>query len=188
MEQEIILASASPRRRELLQYICPRYVVAPVDIDETPPEGTPPERVGEVTASRKAEAAQKQHPDAVVIAADTVVVAGGQVLGKPASAQQAASMLRLLSGTEHLVYTGVALRFGTAKSSFTQCTRVWFYPLSEEEIAAYIATDEPFDKAGAYGIQGYGCALVERIDGDYFNVMGLPVARLKRELQDLCGQ
>ena len=185
---ETILASGSPRRRELLQYICPEYTVLPADIDETPPAGTAPEAVGEVTARRKAEHVAKAHPNALIIAADTVVVAEGEVLGKPVDAADAARMLRLLSGSEHRVYTGVCLRCGGRERCFTQCTRVWFYPLTEAEIEAYLATGEPFDKAGAYGIQGYGCALVERIEGDYFNVMGLPAARLKREIGEILSE
>lgn len=180
---ETILASASPRRRELLRYIWPDYTVLPADIDETPPAGTAPEDVGEVTACRKAAHMAAMRPDALIVAADTVVLAGDEVLGKPADEADAARMLRLLSGTEHRVYTGVCVRLGALERRFTQCTRVWLYPLSPCEMEEYLATGEGADKAGAYGIQGCGCALVERIDGDYYNVMGLPLARLKREMK-----
>ncbi|WP_343253010.1 Maf family protein [Ligaoa zhengdingensis] len=179
---DIILASASPRRRELLALLYPDYAVIPADIDESVPEGAPAEAVGELTARRKTAHVATQHPGSLVIGADTIVEIDGEVLGKPRDAAEAALMLRRLSGREHRVYTGVSLRLGARERSFTQCTRVWFYPLSEREIEDYVATGDPLDKAGSYGIQGPGCILVERIDGDFFNVMGLPVARLRREL------
>ena len=179
---DIILASASPRRRELLALLYPDYAVIPADIDESVPEGAPAEAVGELTARRKTAHVATQHPGSLVIGADTIVEIDGEGLGKPRDAAEAALMLRRLSGREHRVYTGVSLRLGARERSFTQCTRVWFYPLSEREIEDYVATGDPLDKAGSYGIQGPGCILVERIDGDFFNVMGLPVARLRREL------
>lgn len=179
---EIILASGSPRRRELLAHLFAQYRVVPADIDESVPDGTPPELVGELTAERKTLHVQQNHPDDLIIGADTVVVADGEVLGKPEDRADALRMLAQLSGREHCVYTGVSLRCGGWSRLFTQCTKVWFYPLSSQEIEAYADTGEPFDKAGAYGIQGAGCLLVEKIEGDFFNVMGLPVARLQREL------
>lgn len=180
---DLILASGSPRRRELLAHIYSEYRVIPADIDETVPLGTPPERVGELIACDKTLHVQQQHTGSLIIGADTVVAVDGIVLGKPADAEDARRMLSLLSGRAHCVYTGVSLRLGAKAYSFTQCTKVWFYPLSEQEITAYLATGEVFDKAGAYGIQGEGCLLVEKLEGDYFNVMGLPVARLSRELK-----
>lgn len=184
---DIILASGSPRRRELLAHIYSEYQVVPADIDETVPPGTPPQLVGELTACDKTLHVQRQYPNSLIIGADTVVAVDHLVLGKPADAEDARRMLNLLSGRAHCVYTGVSLRLGTKAHSFTQCTKVWFYPLSEQEITAYIATGEVFDKAGAYGIQGEGCLLVEKLKGDYFNVMGLPVARLSRELKGFLG-
>lgn len=180
---DLILASGSPRRKELLAHITKNYRVIPADIDESVPEGTLPENVGELTASAKSAHIAASYPESIVIGADTVVVADAQVLGKPSDEQDAKRMLKLLSGRAHYVYTGVSLRKGEKHVSFTQCTKVWFYPLTESEIADYIATGEPFDKAGAYGIQEQGSLLVEKIEGDYFSVMGLPVARLGRELR-----
>lgn len=179
---DVILASGSPRRRELLAHIYKDFQVIPADIEEVIPQGTAPCDVGELLAKQKTLHVQKNHPNDLIIGADTVVAVDGEILGKPQNADDAKRMLALLSGREHQVYTGVSLRFKQTAVSFTQCTKVWFYPLTAQEIDNYIETEEPFDKAGAYGIQGEGSILVEKIEGDFFNVMGLPVARLKREL------
>ncbi|MEG2851840.1 MAG: Maf family protein [Hydrogenoanaerobacterium sp.] len=180
---DIILASASPRRRELLGYIYKDYQVRPANINEEVPNGTAPQAAGEILAGKKTLHVQKSYPQDLIIGADTVVVLGDEVLGKPKDEADAVRMLEMLSGNVHKVYTGVSLRYNDREYSFTQCTDVWFYSLTKKEINDYISTGEPFDKAGGYGIQGKGCLLVEKIDGDYFNVMGLPVARLKRELE-----
>ena len=176
----IILASKSPRRRELLERMGVRQfgIVAP-DIDEGMDRALAPAELVERISSEKAQAALAQAgPDAIVIAADTVVALDGAVLGKPADQADAARMLRALSGRRHQVYTGLTVALGESRYTVSEETEVTFRPLGEEEIARYIATGEPMDKAGAYGIQGYGALFVEGIRGDYYNVMGLPVCRL----------
>ena len=197
---KIILASASPRRRELLHFITSDYDLASSSAEEQVhvPEGTPPEKVPLLLAAAKAEDVASRHPGRIVIGADTVVIGPeGEMLGKPVDSQDAAHMLRLLSGKTHQVVTGVCLVYqpdepdalpadamsaSALSESFAEVTDVTFYPLSEQEIEDYVATGEPMDKAGAYGIQGAGSVLVEGIRGDFFNVVGLPVARLKRAL------
>ena len=179
----IILASQSPRRQELIGYILSDYEVIVSAVEETLPDGIAPEEVPAYLAGVKAQAVAAEHPDDVVIGADTVVILDGQVLGKPKDADDAFHMLRSLSGKAHTVITGCAIIQDGRMTTFSDRTRVEFYPLSDREILDYIATGEPFDKAGAYGIQGRGSVLVKRIEGDFFNVMGLPVARLKREME-----
>ena len=182
-----ILASASPRRRELLALAGLAFEVCAPGADETLLPGEDPQAAALRLAALKAEEAAARHPGACIVAADTIVVApGGEMLGKPTDAADAARMLGLLSGREHRVVTGVCLRCGTRARRFAQETSVKFYPLTRAEIERYIATGEPMDKAGAYGIQGRGALLVESIAGDYFNVVGLPIARLMRELEALC--
>lgn len=182
MNRKIILASASPRRQELLKYIVPEFEVIPADIDETLPADIVTEKAAEYLAVQKAEFIAKHYPEAVVIGSDTVVIIDNVILGKPADEADSARMLRLLSGRTHKVITGVCIAAGDKTDSFSCETKVKFYPLTDEEILGYIATGEPMDKAGAYGIQGYGSVLSEGIEGDFFNVMGLPVAMLKRRL------
>ena len=176
---EIVLASGSPRRRELLALITEQFTVCPVDADETLRAGAPlAEEV--VRLSRlKAEAAQRLHPAALCIGSDTMVTIDGLPLGKPADEAEAAAMLRRLRGRTHEVLTGLAV-LPPAGGAETLCsrTRVTFRDVSEEELAEYVATGEPLDKAGAYGIQGRGALLVAGIEGDYYSVMGLPVAPL----------
>ncbi len=197
----MILASQSPRRRELLEAMGFNLTVAPADIDETSLEGeTPVELVSRLscekaTASLLALAPDAPDEDGLLVAADTIVwTDDGTALGKPADDADAAAMLATLSGATHHVSTGVcALRLspaGTvlASSDFVETTDVTFFPLTNAEIAAYVATGEPLDKAGAYGIQGEGRLLVKEIRGDYSNVVGLPVARLVRELGTLMGE
>ncbi|MBD5146967.1 MAG: septum formation protein Maf [Ruminococcus sp.] len=178
----VILASASPRRKELMGYIVPRFEIIPADVDETLPKEIPAEKSAEFLAVKKAEHISAQYPESIVIGSDTVVVVDGEILGKPADEADAYRMLTKLSGKVHTVITGVCISQGEKKKSFSEATRVEFYPLSEEEIRGYIATGDPMDKAGAYGIQGEGCVLIKGIEGDFFTVMGLPAARLKREL------
>ena len=183
---DIILASGSPRRRELLALITKDFAVCPVDADETLRHGAPLD--GEVVrlSRLKAEAAQALHPAALCIGSDTMVTIDGLPLGKPADEQQAAAMLRRLRGRTHEVLTGLAV-LPPAGGARTLCTRtrVTFRDFTEEELAAYLATGEPLDKAGAYGIQGDGALLVRCIEGDYYSVMGLPVAPLYEILRSL---
>jgi septum formation protein len=173
----VILASQSPRRRELLTLVGIEHEVRPADVDESALPGERPAPHAERLARAKAETLARAHPDALVIAADTIVVIDGEILGKPRDVPHAAAMLRRLSGREHTVFTAVACARGRAVASSVEQVGVRFRPLADEEIAAYVATGEPMDKAGAYGIQGYGATIVERIDGDYFAVMGLPLLR-----------
>lgn len=181
---EIVLASASPRRRELLSLITEHFTVCPADVDETLRDAPLGEEVTRLSRL-KAEAVQAQYPNAVCIGSDTMVTIDGLRLGKPKDADEAASMLRRLRGRTHEVLTGLAVLTpdGGAHTLHT-CTRVTFRDFAEDELAAYLATGEPLDKAGAYGIQGLGGLLVAGIQGDYHNVVGLPVCRLGRMLLD----
>ena len=176
----IILASQSPRRRELLaQMGVPQFEVVPALGEEIASPGLSPAQLVEVLSRQKAEeVAVQAGPDDVVIAADTVVAVDGAVLGKPRDPADAARMLSLLSGRAHTVYTGVTVRRGTFSRTAHEATQVRFRPLTQSEISAYIATGEPMDMAGAYGILGRGCVLVEGIDGNYHNVVGLPTCLL----------
>lgn len=182
---ELILASASPRRVELLKMAGYEFTVVPSDVDEGLPEGVPFERMAEMLAERKAMEVAKGCPGAVVIGADTIVVCEGRVLGKPKDKDDAARMLQMLSGKRHKVYTGVCVLKEGQAEVFCCCTEVEFYPLSEGEISDYVNSGEPLDKAGAYGIQGKGALLIKGIKGDFYNVVGLPVARLCRVLREM---
>lgn len=187
MPQPLLLASASPRRRELLEQIQVVFAVAPMDVDERPQPGETPAALAERLAIAKAEAARGQlAPGQWALAADTVVVADGEALGKPADYNAAAAMLRRLSGREHQVVSGMALwRPGAAMRSQTVLTRVRIRPLSDADIEAYWATGEPQDKAGAYAIQGRGAAFVEWLEGSYTNVVGLPLFELETWLRTI---
>ena len=182
---KLVLASQSPRRRELLEWIQKDFIVQASSAEEVIPPGATPYEAVELLATTKAQAVAKDYPDCVVIGADTVVALDGQIMGKPKDHADSVSMLSALSGREHEVYTGVALVVNGQTESFYERTAVRFLPLTEEEINWYANLDEPYDKAGAYGIQGYGSLLVKGICGDYFNVMGLPVAALNRRLKAL---
>lgn len=182
--KKIILASASPRRKELLTTAGVEFEVLVSEADETVPEGTAPKDAAIMTAEKKALAVAENSRDSVVIGADTIVVIDGKILGKPKDEADAADMLRTLSGREHDVITGVCITDGEKTEKFAQVSRVRFYDLTDDEITAYVATKEPMDKAGAYGIQGRGCVLVESIEGDYFNIVGLPVAATVRALKN----
>ena len=181
-EYDVILASASPRRRELMEYICEKFRVIPADCDETLPEGIAVTEAASYLANKKCECIAQVYTNALVIGCDTVVICQGNILGKPADEQQARQMLRMLSGKTHEVITGVTVMCAQKKMSFSQTTKVKFRELRDEVIEAYIRSGEPMDKAGAYGIQGYGALLVEEIKGDFFNVMGLPVSELTERL------
>lgn len=176
----IILASASPRRQELLGIITKEFEVIPADVDEAFDDALNPREAVEALALKKARAVFEARPDDVIIGADTVVTIGGDVLGKPTDKLHAAEMLGRLSGRTHEAITGVCVLSKSFCEVFSQSTSVTFFEISEREIADYIATGEPFDKAGAYGIQGKGALFVSKIDGDYYNVMGLPVAVLNK--------
>ncbi len=181
----MVLASASPRRRELLNLIGIAHEVRPANIDETMRPREAPRRYAERLAREKAIAVATRDPDLITIGADTVVVINRKVLGKPADADDAARMLRMLSGREHAVITAVAVSRGRKLRSAIEEVGVKFRRLRDDEIDAYIAMGEPMDKAGAYGIQGYGATIVERIEGDYFAVMGLPLVRLVGLMRDV---
>ena len=181
---KLILASNSPRRRELIQKLGVQVLTESPQVDETVPAEVPAENAAEMIAVRKAAAIAKKYPDAVVIAADTTVILDGEILGKPKDHADCVRMLHALSGRMHKVITGVAIFWGGHSASFSDETEVQFYPLTDAEIAAYADSDEPYDKAGAYGIQGQGGLLVAGIHGDYYNVVGLPIARLARQLRD----
>ena len=180
----LILASQSPRRRELLGLTGLDFIVRVADIDETmDPAKAPCDEVARV--SRMKALAVSREPDDVVIAADTIVVCDDQVLGKPANAQQAKDMLRMLSGRAHQVMTGMTVLRGDEVITHTEITRIHFRDLLPGEIRAYIASGEPMDKAGAYGIQGGAALFADEMVGDYYNVMGLPVCRLSMILRGL---
>lgn len=177
----LVLASASPRRREILQSAGIDFETQPANVDETILSGESPESYVRRLAEAKARAVQGE----VVLGADTVVVVDSQILGKPADSADASRMLRLLSGRDHTVLTGICLRSGRGTRVDSASTLVRFATLSEAEIADYIATGEPMDKAGAYAIQGLASKFVERIEGCYFNVVGLPVSLIYKHLKKL---
>src|SRR5687768_7313949 len=184
----VVLASASPRRRELLTLIGIPHTVSPADLDETILPGETPAPHSERLARGKAALVAERiahDGEAVVIGADTIVVVDGVILGKPRDESAAATMLRRLAGRSHTVLTAVAVARGDRLVSGVESVDVTFRPLTDDEIARYIATGEPMDKAGAYGIQGYGATIVDRIVGDYFAVMGLALGRLVRLLADV---
>jgi septum formation protein len=178
----VVLASGSPRRQELLKYVIPEFEIIPSGAPEEA-EGHPAKRVVEL-ALVKARDIAARCPDALVIGADTLVALRGQVLGKPKDEAEAAAMLRMLSNRTHKVYTGLALISGGNERTACCMTRVTFAPMTKAEIEDYIATKEPMDKAGAYGIQGYGAKFIRKVNGCYFNVMGLPLRTLYTMLNE----
>jgi septum formation protein len=183
----IILASASPRRQQLLENVgLHDFKIIHPDFEESILPGQSPEEVVcELSRGKARSVAEKVSGDALIIAADTIVYLDGEILGKPRDEIAAAQMLRALSGREHRVFTGVTVSRGEMEITSFECTLVRFRELSEREIAAYIASGESFGKAGAYGAQGLGALLVERIEGDYFNVVGLPLCKLSQMLEEL---
>lgn len=178
--ERIILASGSPRRKELLSFITDDFEVIPARIDEHVDLIIRQERVAEALAIRKAKAINA--PRALIIGCDTLVLCDSRIFTKPKNRADAFNMIKSLSAKTHKVLSGVCLKKDDKIKSFTVETQVTFYPISDDEATWYLSTGEPFDKAGAYGIQGYGSVLVKKIDGDFYNVVGLPVSRLKREL------
>jgi len=184
---QLILASASPRRKELLGLFHIPFVIRVADIDETMDNSKSPfDEVARVSRL-KAQAVERQADD-IVIAADTIVVCDGTVLGKPKSEAEAVSMLQLLSGRDHQVMTGCTVLRGQQAETFTEVTDLHFRSLSQREIENYVASGEPMDKAGSYGIQGGAALFCERMAGDYYNVMGLPVCRLGQVLKKIAPE
>lgn len=182
---KVVLASASPRRKELLSLIFNEYDIRPADCDEALPEGIKAQEAVEYLSLIKNKATVEIcDENSLVISADTVVAVEGEILGKPQDKEDARRMISLLSGREHQVFTGVTLSLKGNFKTFSEKTDVIFYKLTDKEIEDYISTDEPYDKAGAYGIQGKAGLLVKAVNGDYYNVVGLPVARLKREIME----
>lgn len=177
----LLLASRSPRRRELIAAMGLPFIAVDADIDETPPDGASPEDAAVDIARRKALAVEAD-ADTVIVAADTTVVLDGEVFGKPRDEEDAYRMLHALSGTKNQVLTGVCVRRGDDVRTTCVCTDVYFRRMTEAEIAAYVASGDPMDKAGAYGVQSLAAWFVERIDGDYSNVVGLPMEALGRLL------
>jgi septum formation protein len=191
----LVLASASPRRRDLLRNAGIAFTVCPANIPEIPLAGESPRACAERLAREKARATVRQHPGKVVLGADTIVVVEGQILGKPCDEAEATRMLRLLSGRTHQVITGICLvgpvrrtenqELGAGfEDTRSECTLVSMTTFSDEDIHSYIATGEPMDKAGAYAVQGLASRWIPRIEGDYFNVVGLPVALVHRMLRE----
>nr|WP_288827096.1 Maf family protein [uncultured Clostridium sp.] len=189
---KIVLASASPRRKELLNQVGLNPVIEPSGIEEIITTTIPEEAVIELSRQKAEDVAKKQLPGTVVIGADTVVSAEGKILGKPKTHEEAFEMIDSFQGKTHNVFTGVTLILcGENKMtvrSFAEQTDVHVYPMTQEEIRSYAEEDEPMDKAGAYGIQGRFAAFIKGIDGDYSNVVGLPVGRVYQELKKICEQ
>jgi septum formation protein len=184
---KLVLASRSPRRAELLAAAGFEFTVRVADIDETPRAYEPPRDYVMRVAEEKARAIEAA-ADELILAADTTVVLAGEILGKPDDPADAARMLRALSGKRHEVMTGICFKAGTRVTCDRASTAVWFNPLSQQEIEAYVESGEPMDKAGAYGIQGLASKFIERIDGSYTNVVGLPVAIVYRHLKTISAQ
>ncbi len=179
---KIILASSSPRRREFLKLITEDFESISTDVDETLPENTDPLKASEYLSLIKAKAVEYSSEN-IVIGCDTTVIIDNKILGKPNNINQCREYLEMLSGRNHKVITACSIVCGDNIRTFSEVTEVTFRTLSNEDIEWYISTGEPFDKAGGYGIQGKGSLLIERINGDYFNVVGLPVSRLNQELK-----
>ena len=186
LQRNLVLASASPRRREILERLGLEFEVLPAGVEENDVSCADHARFAILLAERKAEAGHRARPRATVIAADTIVVCGEARLGKPVDEADASSMLRALSGRAHEVITGVAVMAPDGRRlAEAERTRVYFRALSEEEVARYVATAEPFGKAGAYAIQGFAAPFIHKIEGCYFNVVGLPVSLLFAMLSKL---
>jgi len=183
--KEVILASSSPRRKELFDFLGVKYQIVTKDVKETIDQNLLPEEQAMDLAFQKASAVFKDNKDKIVLGFDTLVYTQTEILGKPKDKKDAKRMLELLSGKTHMVVTGTAILTKEVSHSFYSKTAVTFYPLTESEIDKYVASLEPLDKAGAYAVQGYGARFVERIEGDYFTVMGMPVSRIYQEFKKL---
>jgi septum formation protein len=180
----LVLASASPRRRELLAQAGYSFDVVPADIDETRHTDEAPAGYVQRLALEKARAIHALHPGAIILGADTTVVLDGQVLNKPRDQADAERMLRALAGRVHQVHTGIAVVSGAAEQHHIETTSVFFSEIAESDLQVYLATGDSLDKAGAYGIQGYAARWITRIEGDFFNVVGLPIAATVRLLSE----
>lgn len=185
---EVILASASPRRKKLLTMLYDEFRVKLSDIRELVPRDLSVDKCPEYLARQKAETVSHGYEKSLVIGCDTSVIIDGKILNKPRSTSDARTMMQLLSGRNHQVITGCCLYHMGKWHSFSEVTEVEFYPLTEQEIEDYVVTTEPYDKAGGYGIQNKGALFIKGIKGDYYNVVGLPVARLKREIDTFMSQ
>jgi septum formation protein len=177
MNRDLILASGSPRRKELLSLYTADFTVCVSAFDESSVRAENPKELVEQLARGKCLAVAAQHPESIVIGCDTVVDVDGEVLGKPRDEQDARRMLAALSGRTHAVHTGVCVAYAGKCESFADSCAVRFFPISQQEIEAYVATAEPYDKAGAYAIQGRAALWLDRLEGDYYTIMGLPVSR-----------
>ncbi len=185
-DQTIILASASPRRAEILRMAGVSFKVHPANIVEVIKEGLAPKEVTLDIAKQKMQASKHSFPNEIILTSDTIVVLGDEILGKPQGVQEALEMLQKLSGQMHEVITGVVLSKGSVQKEFTVSTKVYFKRLSKATIDHYIEQDKPFDKAGSYAIQEFiGAVGIEKIEGDYYNVVGLPISRVIEELQQI---
>lgn len=183
---DIILASQSPRRKQLLELAEIAFEIRVADIDETPPPGMPGEQVPEHLAREKAAVIAINNPEAIIIAADTIVLLDNEILGKPVNEDDAIAILKKLSGRMHEVVSGVCIQKGSDVHSFSAVTEVYFRSLTEEQIKHYVANYHPYDKAGAYAIQEWiGMVGIEKINGDYYNVMGLPVGQVVQILKTI---
>ena len=185
---KLILASGSPRRRELLSLYTTDFEVCASDFDERAVQAESPAALAEALARGKCLAVSGQNPGCLVVGSDTVVELDGEVFGKPKDADDARRMLRVLSGRTHQVHTGVCVSDGTTAESFVDTCKVTFFPIPEEEMERCIASGEPFDKAGAYAIQGQAALWLDRLEGDYYTIMGLPVSRTARLLERVSGK
>lgn len=183
MKDRIILASASPRRQELISLVTNEFEIHTADVDETIEEGMSPEEAVMLLSLKKAKAVSDLFGGRTVIGADTIVVCDGIILGKPENRENAKEMLRMLSGRTHQVLTGVTITDGEKTDTFFVSSDVTFFNLTEEEISGYAESGEPDDKAGAYAIQGKGSLFVEKINGDYFNIVGFPISEVNRHLK-----
>lgn len=182
---QLILASGSPRRKEILEQVGISFEVMKSDVEEVITKTDPAEIVMELSRQKAEDVFGKLDDPAIVLGADTVVAYDGKILGKPEDEEDAKAMLRMLSGKKHSVFTGVTLVSKKGIESFYEETLVEFYPMNEEEIEAYVLSGEPMDKAGAYGIQGKAAAFIKGIQGDYYNVVGLPIAKVIINLQKM---
>lgn len=182
----LVLASMSPRRREILNMAGYEFVVKPADVDESVPEGTPPDKAVVMTSAKKAAAVSGCFgKDDIILAADTVVALDGEIIGKPSSPENAFTILKRLSGRTHTVYTGYCIIKGDIHIGGAEATEVTFRELDDEEILAYVESGEPMDKAGAYGLQGKACSFAAKLNGDFFNVIGLPICTITGLLKKL---
>lgn len=186
MDRKIILASGSPRRKELLKQIFDEFEVIPSDVEEIVPNNIPTDKTAEFLANLKAEHIAKQYSDAIVIGADTIVICENEIMGKPKDLDDSRRMLRKLSGKSHCVITGVAIYLDSKKyCSFSESTEVFFKEMTNLDIEEYVLSGEPADKAGSYAIQGAGGKFIEKISGDYDNVVGLPVKHLAETIDKI---